>query len=382
MRYQAGLNEVEALEARLGSAFRDASQVHIASAYVKSSGVGKLLRLQPPPGSRVVVGLGFGISDPHAVEQLDAAGFDVKVVADGGAISASRFHPKLYLAERSSELSVFSGSANLTGAAWTTNVEQFEELTFPLPSDAASEQQLRYERIWEHGQPLALLRRSGDWHLYRQRARDRRRLEVEDRRRLAKLQGRTGQLVGALATRRTRQAPGYIGITNDVWWELQLRLRDETDRALFWRRNTKGFRALADGGVFFHLVKAPGQPEEMRAIEGYSVFPGDYEIEDAKVAFQRYGRLLGVDSVPELHRRLELDPGAAIGIIHLGSLTELERPVTLAELRANGVEFAQSIVSGKSLDLTQVATVFELGGLGVPEPVALAAEARLEGWER
>jgi hypothetical protein len=44
------------------------------------------------------------------------------------------------------------------------------------------------------------------------------------------------------------------------------RLRDEADRALFWRRNTKAFRALADGGVFFHLVKDPtGRAELMGA---------------------------------------------------------------------------------------------------------------------
>ena len=55
-------------------------------------------------------------------------------------------------------------------------------------------------------------------------------------------------------------------------------------------------------------------------------------------------------------------------------MTELERPVTLVELRANGVQFAPNIVSGKRLDLTEVATVFELGGLGVPDSVTLAAD--------
>jgi hypothetical protein len=65
--------------------------------------------------------------------------------------------------------------------------------------------------------------------------------------------------------------------------------------------------------------------------------------------------------------RLNIQPGGQIGVIYLDSITELDRPVTLEELRADGVAFAQNIVSGgKSLTLDQVATVLELGGLGVP----------------
>jgi HKD family nuclease len=373
MRYEPGLNQQVALQDRMREAFSGARRLHLAAAYAKSSGTSKLLQLEPPQGSRAVVGLGFGISDPLAVEQLEAAGIDVRVVADG-AVSASTFHPKLYLVERAGELRTISGSANLTGPAWTTNVEQYEELSFPDPSAEADAQRERYELVWEHGVQLSVLRRSGDWDRYRQRARDRRLLEREDRRRLTRLQASTGQLIGTLARRTTRAAPGYIGITNGDWWELQLQLRDQTDRALFWRRNTKDFKALATGGIFFHLVKDPSVPEELRAVRGYSVYPGEYEVGYAAELFRRYGRLLGVDTLHELHHRLNVPPGGQIGVIHLESITELDRPVTLDELRANGIAFAQNIVSGRSLTLEEVATVFELGGLGVPDDILLAAE--------
>lgn len=326
-----------------------------------------------------MIGLGFGITDPVAVEQLETAGIDVRVVPDG-ALNASQFHPKLYLVERAGKLVTVSGSANLTGAAWTTNVEQFEELTFDDPSAQAEEQHERYEVVWDQGSPLMLLRRSGDWDRYRQRARDRRMLEREDRQRLTRLQARTGQLVGGLARRSTRAAPGYVGITNDDWWRLQLYLRDQTDRALFWRRNTKDFHALAVGGIFFHLVKAPGLPEHARAIEGYSIYPGDYETGDSREIFERYGPMLGVTTLAELYTRLNLEPGSRIGVIHLESLVELERPVQLDELRANGIEFARNIVSGRSLSLSEVATVFELGGLGIPDDAQLAAEDAAGTW--
>ena len=127
MRYEPGLNQRVALQDRMREAFDGAHRIHLAAAYAKSSGTSKLLQLQPPRGSCAVVGLGFGISDPLAVEQLEDAGLDVRVVPDG-AVSASTFHPKLYLVERDGELRTISGSANLTGPAWTTNVEQYEEL--------------------------------------------------------------------------------------------------------------------------------------------------------------------------------------------------------------------------------------------------------------
>jgi len=285
-----------------------------------------------------------------------------------------------YLVERPNELRTVSGSANLTGAAWSTNVEQFEELSFPDPSAAADEQRERYELVWAHGLSLGDLRRNGDWERYRRRARDRRMLEREDRRRLARLQATTGQLLGALSRRETRRKPGYIGITNNDWWELQLQLRDQTDRALFWRRNTKDFKALARGGVFFHLVKDPTVPEELRAVRGYSIYPGEYEVGDARLLFRRFGRLLGVADLGELYHRLDIEPGREIGVIHLESMMELDRPVTLDELRMNGVSFAQNIVSGRSLTLEEIATIFELGGIGVPEQVLLAAEDEAAGW--
>lgn len=374
MEYRPGLNQFTPLDERMASAFDGATRAHLGVAYAKTSGVSRLLRLRPPTASRVVVGLGFGITDPQAVEQLEHAEMEVRVVADGSALSASQFHPKLYLVERPGELVTLSGSANLTGAGWTSNVEQFEELVHRDPSSSADLQRHRFEAVWDAGSPLQLLRRSGDWDLYRQRARDRRRLEREDRRRLLRLQARTGQLVGQLAAAPTRSAPGYLAITNDEWWELQLRQRDGADQALFWRRNTNQFRALADRGVLFHLVKDPRVPEDQRAIRGYSTYPGDYEVADARDAHRRYGDQLGVSSLAQLYDHLGIEPGAEIGIIHLEGMTELERPVTLSQLRGNGVSFAPNIVAGKRIDLAQVATVFELGGLGVPEDVALAAE--------
>jgi hypothetical protein len=71
LRYEPGLNQHTPFAERVEAAFLGSRRAHLAAAYAKSSGVAKLLQLGPPHGSRAVVGLGFGISDPLAVEQLD-----------------------------------------------------------------------------------------------------------------------------------------------------------------------------------------------------------------------------------------------------------------------------------------------------------------------
>lgn len=368
--YRPGLSTTEPLSERLGAALEGSDRLEFAVAYAKSSGVGQLLGMGLPRRSRAVVGLGFGLSDPLAIERLDECGVEVRCAVGSSVLDATTFHPKLYLASHPRELIVLSGSANLTGGGLRGNVEQYEELRFGVPSEEANVQQARFQSLWDYGAPLRDLRRSGDWDDYVERARNRRELEQVDRRRLARLNASTGRLLGQLARRDTRRAPGYVGITHPDWWDLLLTLRSGADRALFWRRNTKDFKALARGGVFFHLVKHPSGDEELRSVAGYSTFPGLYETGRPEELWRRYGQLLGVTSPREISARLDVQREREIGVIHLDQLTELDRPVPLVELRANGVSFARNIVSGRSLSLEEVATVFELGGLGVSAPMA------------
>lgn len=375
LRYRPGLNQVVPLGDRLAAALDGAHRLDLAVAYAKVSGTGELLRTALPRSSRAVVGLGFGLTDPPAVEQMSSAGAEVRCVVDSQVLAASQFHPKLYLASRQHSLVVLSGSGNLTGGGLRGNVEQYEELRLPDPSPLADDQRGRFEQLWQHGVPLRDLRRSGDWDEYRQRARDRRLLEREDRRRVLRLDRTTGRLVGRLARAGTRRGPGYVGITNPDWWALQLALRDQVDRALFWRKNVNNFSALARGGLFFHLVKHPGGQEDLRSIEGFSTYPGVFETAEAEDLWRRYGRLLGVERLQDLYDRLDVEPHRTLGVIHLEDLVELDRPVSLAELRASGIRFARNIVSGRGLTLEEVALILELGGLEVEAPrLSLAAE--------
>lgn len=371
--YRPGLNQREPLGSRVLRALDGAEGLDIAVAYAKFSGVSALLGSALPHRTRTVIGLDFGLSDPEAFERLESAGADVRA-ADPGAELRS-FHPKLYLVERPDELVVLSGSANLTGGGWYHNVEQYEELAFERRSARADAQRERFEEIWDLGVPLDDLRRTGDWEAYRRRAEERRRLERADRGRVLRLDASAGRLVGRLARADTRRAPGYLGITHPDWWAQQLLQRSYADRALFWRRSTTDFKALATGGVFFHLVRAASGREEERAVQGFSIYAGrasGYDVIPAEGAWRRYGALLGVTGQAGLYERLSIQPGRLISIIHLEQLTELDRAVTLEELRANGVSFERNIVSGRGLTLEELAVIFELGGLG--EAVAVSQD--------
>ena len=81
MRYRLGLNEQDSLAERLRSALRHASTLDFAVAYAKTAGVAELTPFLPCQ-TRAVIGLGFGLSDPEAVERLADAGVDVRVVLD------------------------------------------------------------------------------------------------------------------------------------------------------------------------------------------------------------------------------------------------------------------------------------------------------------
>lgn len=377
VRHRSGLGPDEPLSGSLEQVVPSSDSFEFAVAYAKSSGVGRILGLPLPRRSRAVVGLGFGLTDPAGVEQLDRAGVDVRCVVDSAATAASQFHPKLYLSSRRHELVIHSGSANLTGGGLDGNVEQFEELRFTDPSTEADRQRERYEQLWDLGVPFTDLRRSGDWHDYRLRAEQRRQLEADDRKRLLRLDASTGRLLARLARQQRPggPAPAYLGITHPDWWELQLHLRREADRALFWRRNTNRFRALTPGGIFFHLVRHPSGAEELRSVQGFSQYPDVYETGTPMTLWRRYGTLLGVMSLGEVSERLGVPAGREIGVIHLEGLAEFDRPVTLEELRANGIAFARNIVSGRTLDLAETARLMELGGYGARLEAAQAAEA-------
>jgi HKD family nuclease len=161
MSNRPGLNATGPLEVRLRLRLKDATRVHIAVAYAKRSGVERLLRAGlVPERTKAIIGLGFAQTDPDAVELLVDGGSDVRLFL-GPDPPPERFHPKLYLVEADTRLTVFSGSANLTAGGLADNVEQFEELT--LRDAGRSAQMRRFARIWACGEPFDDVEASREW---------------------------------------------------------------------------------------------------------------------------------------------------------------------------------------------------------------------------
>jgi hypothetical protein len=55
-------------------------------------------------------------------------------------------------------------------------------------------------------------------------------------------------------------------------------------------------------------------------------------------------------------------PNEALGVIMLELVREFTRRIALTEMRAEGVDFHQSIQQGRGLNSDEVATMFVLGG--------------------
>jgi HKD family nuclease len=171
---EPGLNADVPLSTRLADALEGADELLAAVAYVKRSGSEILAAAGLPSTTRFVVGIGFGLTDPEAVEDLAELGADVRVVVGAEGLRASAFHPKLDIVRREGHLTVFSGSANLTSGGLESNVEQYERLRMSVASPQAKAHTRRFDTLWRMGVDLAELCDIGAWADYAELARRRR----------------------------------------------------------------------------------------------------------------------------------------------------------------------------------------------------------------
>ena len=348
MEHRIGLNQQRPLLSALTAALQDATACDVAVAYAKTSGVAAVLARLPTP-TRAVIGLGFGLTDPDAIELL-ATTAEVRVVAD----SASRFHPKLYLAHRQSELVALSGSGNLTTGGLRDNHEQYEELRFPTNSSAADDQRARFAQLWDLGLPLAAAKRTPEWARYLALV-EARRVHDREQRRI----GRTTRRIAVAAPRD--RLPGYIGLTAAPWWDHQRTAR-YSDEAVFMRSAGSGrFRRLKPDGLFFHLVTRPGRSEGERAIEGFSEYHDEFEQMTRAESWRRFGPRVGYPTRRDYYGA-SADGTELLGLVYLDSIREFNSPVLLRDARANGVRFETHIQQGRGLSTDEVATVLRLAG--------------------
>jgi HKD family nuclease len=150
--------------AALKALLEDARSVSVAVAFVTEAGVARLAEFIEPLGEieLEVVARAGGVTTPAALQALrDDLGAQVSVAI---GLDSARFHPKLWLARSESELTILSGSGNLTQGGLSDNDEQFELTRMPLASAEAAEQEERYIELTAGAHLLETVEDTTVWH--------------------------------------------------------------------------------------------------------------------------------------------------------------------------------------------------------------------------
>lgn len=147
---------------------------------------------------------------------------------------------------------------------------------------------------------------------------------------------------------------GYIGVTSYAWWNY---LKNKNVPEInFWNKK-KTFKVLESGDYFFFLKKnEPGENGE-RAVVGYAEYVR-FECLEPLEAWDKYtignGHPDKEEFINSMGSTLSADSLDSIGCIILQNYKALDSPVYLSDL---GIDFANSIVSGKSISEEECNTI-------------------------
>lgn len=154
---------------------------------------------------------------------------------------------------------------------------------------------------------------------------------------------------------------GYIGVTAREWFTY-LSQSNNLEEINFWRKNTNNFRALKKGEPFFFLVKNEKGIKGERAVLGRAIYDR-FEVSSVNEAWEKYGTGNGDESKDSFVARMIEMFGSdtnigQVGCIILTDFQLFDNPVYLSEV---GIEFKNSVVSGKGITETEVNTINEYG---------------------
>jgi HKD family nuclease len=141
----------------------DATSVSAAVAFVSQAGVHRLAEVvgRDRDIGIELIARGAGVTSPEALLALrDELGVDVSVVMGR---HASAFHPKLWLIRSGDQLSVLSGSGNLTAGGLIDNDEQFEIIQVESGSVDAEAYEQRFDRLTANAASLNDVEGSAIW---------------------------------------------------------------------------------------------------------------------------------------------------------------------------------------------------------------------------
>ena len=97
---------------------KNSDELIICVAFLKNSGLNKIAK-QLTKNSTFYIGTDFYITEPRALKRLIKSGHTVYLTKK----TKSTFHPKIYYSRKSENISILTGSANITGGGLETNFE-------------------------------------------------------------------------------------------------------------------------------------------------------------------------------------------------------------------------------------------------------------------
>lgn len=173
---------------------------------------------------------------------------------------------------------------------------------------------------------------------------------------------------------------GYIGVTSREWFTY-LSQSNNLDEVNFWRKNTNNFKALKKGESFFFLVKNKKDIKGERAVLGRAIYER-FEVLSVNEAWNNYGVRNGDESkdsfTARMNKMFETDTNnSQIGCIILSDFQPFESAVYLSEV---GIEFKNSVVSGKRITETEVNIINEYGFRTVESVMSKLKEANNIGF--
>ncbi|WP_018393458.1 hypothetical protein [Bacillus sp. 37MA] len=154
---------------------------------------------------------------------------------------------------------------------------------------------------------------------------------------------------------------GYVGVTSREWF-MYLSNKDNISEVNFWRKNTDNFNVLTKDEPFFFLVKNEKGVKGERTILGTATFER-FETLTVADAWDKYRNANG-DEIKEsfitrMNDMFGTDTSTAkIGCIILSNFQRFDNPVYLSEV---GIEFKNSVVSGKGVKETEANSILEYG---------------------
>lgn len=145
---------------------------------------------------------------------------------------------------------------------------------------------------------------------------------------------------------------GYIGITDNKWFEFIN--KSKLSRVNFWCKK-QTFKVLKRGDVFFFLKKNAKHEKGERKIVGYGIFDSFRTLTVSK-AWDEFKEANGCASLKEFQQKISdmydvNDENVRIGCIILNNITIFSNCICLSSV---GIEFANSIVSGKAISEQQI----------------------------